>query len=191
MNLRTCASLVATAALMVAFPVAAQADPVDSQPTPSYQAREYCRISANPSSLQAGGTTQISLKDAPNTDVELNVTSVDTSVANGAITIRGKQTAVKKSDANGNASFSVTLAEPGDYELDASMSTGGFCGLTVTVASKDKAVDAAEDDESSAGANTAVLAATGATTLPYVGAAVVLVGAGAVVVAASRRRRNS
>jgi len=182
MNLRTCASFMAAAALMVAFPVAAQADPVESTPTPSYQAREYCRIGANPSSLQAGGTTQVGLKGTPNTDVELTVTSVGSA---------GKQTAVKKTDADGHASFSITLTEPGDYALDASMPTGETCGLTVTVSPKEKAVDAAEDDETSAGANTAVLAATGATTLPYVGAAVVLVGAGAVAVAATRRRRNS
>ena len=198
MNLRALGTSIAATALVFAFPAAAYAETASPDPgpettVPNYEAREYCKITANPTSLQAGGTTQISLVDAPNAETDLSVTSADASVKDSAIQIAGKQTAVKKADENGNVSFSVTLAEPGDYILDASTITGQFCGLTVKVSPKEKVVEAAEDEDETPVANAAaaVLANTGATTLPYVGAAVVLLGAGAVAVVATRRRRNS
>ncbi|HQZ00508.1 MAG TPA: hypothetical protein PKV13_05550 [Propionicimonas sp.] len=196
MNLRTLGIAIAASAVIFAFPAAAYAENDVTEPPVDYTPRELCAISANPSSLQAGGTTQISLIDAPNEDSDLSVTSADATIPNSAIQIAGKQTAVKKADADGKVSFTVTLTEPGDYILDASMVTGQFCGLTVKVSPKDKetVVDDAEDEDTApakANAAAAVLANTGATTLPYVAAAAALVGAGAVAVAASRRRRNN
>lgn len=193
MNLRTLGTAVAATAMIFAFPATVAFAEGETEPPSNYQPREYCAITANPSSLQAGGTTQVSLVDAPNADVDLSVTSVKGSVPDSAIQIAGKQTAVKKADAEGKASFSVTLTEPGDYILDASMVTGQFCGLTVKVSPKDTVVDAAEDEEAGLAGNAAaaVLANTGVTTLPYVAAAAALVGTGAIAVVASRRRRNN
>ncbi|MDQ7992047.1 MAG: hypothetical protein AAGC63_01775 [Propionicimonas sp.] len=184
MNLRVLGIAAASAAVLAFTASTAAAAPDQND---IYPPSEYCDITASPTKLQVGGTTKVTLTDAPNTKTTLTVTS--TSASNGSIQIAGVQSQSRTTNADGKATFSVTLNAEGNYSLDASMATGEICALSVRVLpeSGEEGVLGTEDEVSDA----ATLAFTGANTVPYLAAAAALAGLGAAGVALSRRRRHS
>lgn len=183
-------SLAITSAAAVVFALSAgTASAVGDESTDNgYPPPEYCAISANPSRLVAGGTTTVTVVDKPNTSTKLTVTSTTAGVEDSDIEIAGSQTAVKTTDAAGNATFTVTLSAVGGYTLDATMNDERVCALSVTVTG---GILDEEDEESDSDNDTALLALTGVDTGTYLGAAAVIAAAGAAAIALSRRRKHS
>lgn len=168
---RTVATAVIAGALALA-PTAASA----------YVPSDYSNVTASTLSPGVGSPFIITIQGPINADVTLNITSVSAAIPDSAITIAGTRSLTKTTNAEGVASFTVTLAQAGTYNA---VVTDAGTGAVIRTLTLD--VAAASGTSTSGGQ----LSSTGSDALPIaLGAgALLLVGAGGVAFA--KRRRQS
>ncbi|MBD5785274.1 peptidase [Cellulosimicrobium terreum] len=173
MNVRRAAGAVLLALTFAAAPAVANA----------YEADDYV-LTVSTTTPVVGETFTASVTGpAGNPSITLTISSPD--VADNAITVAGTK-ALAKDTADGDVTFSATLAEPATYSLVATDASGAEVGSAQVVAIAGDTSGAASDAGTSSGA----MPSTGADQVLLVVGAAVLVTAGLVVLLVSRSRRQ-
>ncbi|MBI9114607.1 hypothetical protein [Sanguibacter suaedae] len=197
---RRITAIAAVAAALALAPAAAAS---------AYEAEEY--VSSVSASTAGTGDAVAYVVNGPvfNTSITVNVVSVPETIPSSAISIAGAASLTKATDANGAASFSITLAEEGVYSFTAVDSQGDLIdSQTITVgalaevpgaaapgtpgtAAPGTAAPGAAGAPGTATGNRA-LAVTGSSAAPLAMGAGVLAAAGVgAVLLANRRREGS
>ncbi|WP_265522567.1 LPXTG cell wall anchor domain-containing protein [Oerskovia flava] len=176
------------ATALILSPVAAQA----------YEADDYT-VGVSETTPVAGETFTVTI-DGPAGNPTIALTVSSDAVPDSAITIAGSRTLVKDTDANGDATFAVTLTQPATYTIVATDADGTVISTqTVQVLSSSAAGGSGDAGSGAAGSGDAAgssgsgswLPATGASTVPLAIGAGALVAGGGVLLLMLRKQRSA
>ncbi len=182
MKLRRAVTTLFLAAALAAAPAVANA----------YEADEY-QVGISTTTPAAGETFTVTVTGpAGNPTITLTISSPD--VPDGAISIAGTK-ALTKSTTDGDASFAVTLSEPGAYSLVATDADGTVLSTQQVVVVSGSAASGSGSGSSQSGSSarfgsSSGLAETGGDQVLLVGGAALLVAGGAAAVLVARNRRK-